>query len=200
MKRAFSVSLAALISLGITQALAGQETSGGTTNPQESPLDYTVKTIEGEEINLAEKYNGKVLLVVNVASQCGMTPQYAGLQELHDTYHEKGLAVLGFPSNQFGEQEPGTNEQIATFCNDNYNVTFDLFSKVDVNGQDAIPLYAWLTKQEAGPAKSGDVAWNFEKFVIDRDGEVIARFSPRTEPDDPELVSTIEKALDEEKQ
>ncbi len=175
----------------------GQENERKKPAEPETALDFTVTTIEGEEVSLAEKYDGKVLLVVNVASKCGMTPQYAGLQKLYDDHKEQGLAVLGFPSNQFGDQEPGTNEQIATFCNDNYNVTFDLFSKVEVNGESAAPVYAWLTSQKTDPNGAGDITWNFEKFVIDRSGKVIGRFGPRTEPDDEALVALIEKALEE---
>ncbi len=159
-------------------------------------LDFTVKSIDGNDVSLAD-YQGKVLVVVNVASRCGMTPQYAGLQSLYEANADRGLAVLGFPCNQFGGQEPGTEEEIKTFCSDKYNVTFDMFSKVDVNGENAAGLYAFLTRLKTAPAEAGDITWNFEKFVIDRSGNVIGRFGPRTRPDDEQFVAVIEKALQE---
>ncbi len=152
-------------------------------------LDVKMKTIAGKEVNLAEKYKGQVLLVVNVASQCGATPQYKQLEGLQDKYHEKGLAVVGFPCNQFGGQEPGTEEDIVKFCKSKYDVSFDLFSKIDVNGDNAAPLYKQLT------AKDGPIKWNFEKFVIGRNGEVVARFPTKTQPDAPEVVKAIEAEL-----
>ena len=152
-------------------------------------LDHKMKTVAGKEVNLAEKYKGKVLLVVNVASKCGATPQYKQLEGLHDTYQAKGLAVIGFPCNQFNGQEPGTDEEIAKFCKATYDVSFDLFSKVDVNGDNAAPLYKQLT------AKEGPIKWNFEKFVIGRNGEVVARFPTGTKPDAPEVVKAIETEL-----
>jgi glutathione peroxidase len=152
-------------------------------------LDHKMKTIDGKEVNLAEKYKGKVLLVVNVASKCGATPQYTQLEGLQDKYHGKGLEVVGFPCNQFGGQEPGSEEEIAKFCKASYDVSFDLFSKVDVNGEKAAPLYKQLT------AKDGPIKWNFEKFVIGRNGEIIARFPTATKPDSPEVVKVIEAEL-----
>ena len=152
-------------------------------------LDHKMKAIDGKEVNLAEKYKGKVLLVVNVASACGATPQYKQLEGLQDTYHAKGLAVIGFPCNQFGGQEPGTEEEIVKFCKSKYDVSFDLFSKIDVNGAKAAPLYKELT------AKDGPIKWNFEKFVIGRNGEVVARFPTGTKPDAPEVVKAIEAEL-----
>ncbi len=152
-------------------------------------LNYTMKTIDGKEVNLAEKYKGKVLLVVNVASKCGATPQYTQLEGLQEKYHGKGLDVVGFPCNQFGGQEPGTEEEIVKFCQSKYNVSFDMFSKVDVNGDGAAPIYKQLT------SKDGPIKWNFEKFVIGRDGEVVAHFPTKTSPDAPEVVKAIETAL-----
>ena len=152
-------------------------------------LDHKMKAIDGKEVNLAEKYKGKVLVVVNVASQCGATPQYKQLEELHDKYNKKGLAVIGFPCNQFGKQEPGTDDEIVKFCKSKYDVSFDLFSKVDVNGDDAAPLYKQLTK------KDGPIKWNFEKFVIGRNGEIVARFPTPTAPDAPEVIKAIEAEL-----
>jgi glutathione peroxidase len=151
--------------------------------------DFTVKTIRGEDKKLAD-YKGKVLLVVNVASQCGLTPQYAGLQALHEKYEDKGLRVLGFPANEFGGQEPGSNEEIATFCTTSYGVSFDMFAKVVVKGERIHPLFAWLTKETGG-----DIKWNFGKFLIGKNGEILARFEPTVEPLSPEITQAIEKAL-----
>lgn len=161
-------------------------------------LDFTVKSIDGADVNLAD-YQGKVLVVVNVASKCGMTPQYEGLEKLYREKSADGLAVLGFPCNQFGSQEPGTAAEIKSFCQDNYDVTFDLFAKTDVNGDNANDFYAHLTGVETGPAKPGRISWNFEKFVIDRSGNVVGRFGPRTSPDDREFQAVINKALQEGK-
>jgi len=158
-------------------------------------LAFDVKSLEGKQVNLAEKYQGKVVLVVNVASECGLTPQYEQLQELHAKYAKKGLAVLGFPCNQFGKQEPGDSAEISEFCTQNYGVKFDMFEKVEVNGEDASDLYKHLTKLDLKPKGAGDVSWNFEKFLIDRDGEVIARFEPRTKPNDPQVIKQIQDAL-----
>jgi len=157
-------------------------------------LDFKVKDIQGKEVDLA-KYQGKVLVVVNVASECGLTPHYEGLEELYEKYSDKGLAVLGFPCNQFGKQEPGTEADILKFCKDNYKVKFDMFSKIDVNGEGQAPLYKYLNAQDAKPKGAGKVSWNFEKYVIDKHGKVIARFEPKTSPTDPALVKVIEEAL-----
>ncbi len=157
-------------------------------------LDHKVKTIKGEEVDLT-KYQGKVLLVVNVASKCGATPQYEQLESLSDKYKDKGLAVLGFPCNQFGGQEPGTEEDIVKFCKAKYNVSFDMFAKIDVNGPDASPVYKTLTSKETDPKFAGDIKWNFEKFLIGRNGEIVARFPTGTKPDAPEVVKAIETEL-----
>jgi len=156
--------------------------------------DFTARTIDGQEQSL-RGYAGKVLLVVNVASQCGLTPHYAGLQELYDNFRDRGLAVLGFPCNQFGGQEPGTEAAIKTFCETRYGVTFPMFSKIDVNGPNRHPLYAFLTAQPTQPDGAGDIQWNFAKFLIDRSGNVIARFAPATAPVSEEIVSAVEAAL-----
>jgi len=156
--------------------------------------DFTVRTIDGADKSLAD-YRGRVALVVNVASRCGMTPQYAGLEELYREYREQGLDVLGFPCNQFGAQEPGTEAEIKTFCSTTYDVTFPLFAKVDVNGGAASPLYAWLTEQPTAPEGAGAVSWNFTKFLVGRDGKVVARFGPGAKPASETLVDAIEKAL-----
>ncbi len=153
-----------------------------------SAHDFSAPSITGQDTPLAQ-FKGKTLLVVNVASACGLTPQYADLQALHDRYAERGLAVLGFPCNQFGAQEPGSEEEIQQFCSNRYGVEFPLFSKIEVNGQGRHPLYQFLV------GDGEDISWNFEKFLIDGEGQTIARFSPRTAPDDPELVGAIERAL-----
>ncbi len=170
---------------------AAQETH---TPESDHALNYTMKKIDGENVSL-EDYHGKVLLIVNVASRCGLTPQYKQLQAIHEKYAEKGLAVLGFPCNQFGGQEPGTAEEIQTFCSSKYDVTFDMFDKVEVNGPDACDLYKHLTALDLEPAGTGKISWNFEKFLVSRDGEVVARFSPKTAPDAEEVTSAISKEL-----
>ena len=166
----------------------------GDTKKVAPALGFTMKSLDGKEISL-DKYLGKVVLVVNVASKCGLTPQYEQLQALHEKYGEQGLAVLGFPCNQFGKQEPGTADEIREFCRANYGVTFDMFAKIDVNGDSACDLYKYLKSLKTEPAGPGEISWNFEKFLVDRNGKVIARFSPRTKPDSDEVVQAIEKAL-----
>jgi len=156
--------------------------------------DFQARGIDGKDRSLAD-YEGKVALVVNVASKCGLTPQYEGLEQLYEAKRARGLEVLGFPCNQFAGQEPGTDEEVQDFCTLTYGVKFPLFSKIEVNGASRHPLYAWLTSVDAKPEGPGDIKWNFGKFVIGKDGAVVARFGPRTAPDDPELVATIEKAL-----
>jgi glutathione peroxidase len=157
-------------------------------------LDVDVRALDGGPASLRD-HAGKVLLIVNVASQCGLTPQYAGLEQLHEKFAERGFAVLGFPCNQFGEQEPGTPEEIATFCSTTYGVTFPIFEKIEVNGSGQHPLYAELTRLADGSGQAGDIRWNFEKFLIDRSGTPVHRFSPLVEPDADELVSAIDELL-----
>ncbi len=180
--------------LGILAARAAAADS--TSKPPQTPpaLEFCVKNLHGKEVPLAT-YSGKVLLVVNVASKCGLTPQYQQLVALHEKYGPKGLAILAFPCNQFGNQEPGTPEEIEQFCRTNYGVKFDLFAKVEVNGPGACPLYQYLTAQPTKPKGPGKIAWNFEKFILSRNGEVVARFDPRTRPDAPEVVQVIEAEL-----
>jgi glutathione peroxidase len=155
-------------------------------------LDYTMKRIDGQEQSLAD-YRGEVLLLVNVASECGYTYQYAGLQALYDRFHERGFEVLGFPANDFGAQEPGTDEQIAQFCQRSYGVSFPMFAKISVRGSGMHPLYADLTSQPA--PVGGPIMWNFQKYLVDRAGNVVAKFSTQTEPNDARLVQTIEDLL-----
>ena len=165
--------------------LAGAVCAG---NPM---LDIPLKNIDGKKTTLAA-HKGKVMLVVNVASKCGLTPQYKQLQAVHTKYAKKGFTVLGFPCNQFGKQEPGTSLEIKKFCTDNYEVTFPLHAKIKVNGDDAHPLYKKLKKESGGSSK---IRWNFEKFLLDGNGKVIKRFSPQVKPDAPEVIAAIEAAL-----
>lgn len=157
-------------------------------------LDFEVNTLEGESVRL-DKYHGDVVLIVNVASRCGLTPQYEQLQQLHEEHAEAGLSILGFPANNFGKQEPGSNENIARFCKKNYGVEFDMFAKISVAGDDQAPLYAFLTSEETNPDFAGKIRWNFDKFLVNREGQVIARFAPRTKPNAKEVLKAIEAAL-----
>src|SRR5437588_3826341 len=157
-----------------------------------SIYDINVKDINGKDTSLGA-YKGKVLLIVNVASKCGYTPQYKALEAVFEKYKDKGFTVLGFPCNQFGGQEPGTNEEIKQFCSGKYNVTFPLFDKIEVNGANRHPLYVALAGKDS--PFPGDIKWNFGKFLIGRDGKIIKRFEPRTAPDAPELVEALEAAL-----
>jgi glutathione peroxidase len=156
--------------------------------------DFSLPAIDGRERSLAD-FEGKVLLLVNVASKCGLTPQYDGLQRLYERFAPRGLEVLGFPCNQFAGQEPGSETEIAKFCRTSYGVSFPLFSKIEVNGKGRHPLYAHLTSQATQPDGPGDVRWNFAKFLVGRDGAVVARFAPQVEPEARELVAAIESAL-----
>jgi glutathione peroxidase len=154
--------------------------------------DFRATTIDGRDTSLSA-YEGQVVLVVNTASQCGFTSQYAGLQELYDTYGERGFSVLGFPCDQFGNQEPGDEEEIASFCERTFGVSFPMFAKVDVNGEDAHPLFTWLREERSGLLPGDAITWNFTKFLVGRDGQVIKRFAPTTEP--AKLGDRIEAAL-----
>jgi glutathione peroxidase len=163
-------------------------------NAPASPLDFKVKDIDGKDQDLAS-YKGKVVMMVNVASRCGNTPQYEGLEALYGKYKDKGLVIIGFPANNFGGQEPGSEAEIKQFCTSKYNVTFPMMSKVSVKGDDKAPVYDWLTGEKTNPEFAGDVTWNFGKFLVDRNGNVIGRFDPGTKPSDPKVVGAIEKAL-----
>jgi glutathione peroxidase len=156
--------------------------------------DFTLNSIDGKPAPLAA-YKGKVVMLVNVASRCGYTPQYAGLEALYRKYKDRGLVVLGFPANNFGGQEPGTNEEIKTFCKSKYDVTFPIYSKVSVKGEDKTPLYTFLTDKSVNPTTGGEVKWNFTKFLAGKDGKVIGRFDSGVDPNSPELITAIEKAL-----
>ena len=178
--------------------LLGGAIMTGTATAKEkqipTALGFTMKSLEGKEVPLSN-YQGKVILVVNVASKCGLTPQYEQLQALYEQYSGKGLVVLGFPCNQFREQEPGTAEQIRSFCRANYGVSFPMFAKIEVNGAGACDLYKHLTALDTQPQGPGKISWNFEKFIIGRNGKVVARFTPRTKPDDPEVLAVIKAEL-----
>jgi glutathione peroxidase len=156
--------------------------------------DVSINTLAGEPASLGE-HAGKTLLLVNVASKCGLTPQYSALEELHEHYADRGFEVLGFPCNQFGGQEPGSSEEIQQFCSMTYGVTFPLFEKIDVNGAHRHPLYDELTKTADAEGHDGEIRWNFEKFLVDPDGKVVARYSPATTPDDPTIIADIEANL-----
>jgi glutathione peroxidase len=151
--------------------------------------EFSLPSIDGAPAPLSA-YKGKVVLIVNVASKCGYTPQYAGLEKLYEKYKDYGFVILGFPANNFGGQEPGTNEEIKTFCSRNYNVTFPMYSKISVSGDDKAPLYQFLTS-----AGGGEIKWNFTKFLVDGDGKIIARFESKVAPDSAELTGAVEKAL-----
>jgi glutathione peroxidase len=198
MKTIFGLSLviAGVFIMQRNSSAADEAAESGKPDAAETtPLNQEMKTLEGKKVNLAKKYNDKVVLLVNVASKCGYTKQYEQLQALHDKYSEKGLAIVGVPCNQFGGQEPGTASEIADFCKQNYGVEFDLLSKVDVNGPNAAPLYKHLTSEETNPEHGGKIKWNFEKFLFDRDGQLVARYESKVKPDAPEVTEAIEAEL-----
>ncbi|MGA7317798.1 MAG: glutathione peroxidase [Silvibacterium sp.] len=159
-----------------------------------SIYDFTMKSIDGKPVSLSE-YHGKVLLLVNVASKCGFTPQYAGLEALYEKYKNQGLVIVGVPANNFAGQEPGTNEEIKKFCSNKYNVTFPMMAKVSVLGPDKTSLYVFLTDKSTDPQLAGDIKWNFTKFLFDRNGKPVARFEPDVTPDSPQVTSAVEAAL-----
>jgi len=156
--------------------------------------EFTLKAIDGKSVALSN-FKGQIMLLVNVASQCGYTPQYEGLEKLYEIYKSRGFVITGFPANNFGGQEPGTDSEIQTFCKSKYGVTFPMFSKISVAGSDQAPLYRFLTDRTANPKTGGEIQWNFTKFLVDREGKVIQRFEPATEPLSKELVLAIETAL-----
>jgi glutathione peroxidase len=175
--------------IGASLSVAGEK-----TKQSRSPLDFHMLSIDGEDVDLAQ-YKGKVVLFVNVASKCGNTPQYAALQEIYEKYKDRGFVILGFPANNFKGQEPGTNEEIKQFCTLNYGVTFPMFAKISVKGEDQHPLYRFLTAEETNPGFGGDIEWNFAKFLINKEGRVVNRFTPKTVPDDAKVITAIENAL-----
>jgi glutathione peroxidase len=159
-----------------------------------NPLEVKMKGLDGKEVDLSQ-FKGKVVVFVNVASKCGNTPQYAGLEKLYENYSKDGLVIVGVPANEFGKQEPGTDADIATFCESTYHVKFPMLSKVVVKGDGMCPLYDYLTSQSTAPVKAGPISWNFEKFIVGRDGKVVARFSPKTQPDDEKFVGAVKAEL-----
>lgn len=160
-----------------------------------SVYDFTLKDIDGNDVKL-DKYKGSVVMLVNTASRCGYTPQYEGLQKIYDKYKDKGFVVLGFPANNFMGQEPGTEKEIKEFCTLKYKVSFPMFSKISVTGSDQHPLYGFLTNKKTNPEYGGDISWNFNKFVIDRDGRIVGRFGSKDKPEDPAVTALIEQSLD----
>jgi glutathione peroxidase len=177
---------------GVLLVMAGLITAGSLFAAS-GIYNFTLNSIDGKPAPLAD-YKGKVILVVNVASQCGYTPQYSALEATYEKYKDQGFVILGFPANNFGAQEPGTNEEIKTFCTRKYSVTFPIYSKISVKGSDQAPLYAYLTKDTA-PGIRGDIKWNFTKFLIDRNGNVVQRFEPAVTPDSKEVIAAIEQHL-----
>lgn len=182
---------AAAVAVSLSTRANGALDSGEMMN---SIYDFTLKDIDHKEVNLGQ-YRGKVVLMVNVASRCGFTPQYEGLQKVYVKYKDRGFVILGFPANNFMAQEPGTDEEIKTFCSTKYNVTFPIFSKISVKGDDIHPLYKFLTSKETNPDFGGDIKWNFSKFLVDKNGKIIARFEPKVTPESDTMIQAIEKAL-----
>jgi glutathione peroxidase len=185
-----------LVALFAVPAILGFALASVYSGEAKTPkvLNFKMKGIDGKEVDLA-KYKGKVVLFVNVASKCGLTPQYKGLQSLYEKYQGKGFVIVGVPANEFGAQEPGTDEEIAKFCVTEYDVTFPMLSKVVVKGKGQAPLYQYLTSKETNPKFGGDIQWNFTKFLVSRDGEIVNRFEPRVSPDSAEMKTAIEAAL-----
>jgi glutathione peroxidase len=162
--------------------------------PQKNVYSFTLDNIDGQPVRLSQ-YHGKVLMLVNVASKCGYTPQYAGLEALYKKYESRGLVIVGIPANNFASQEPGTNAEIKKFCSNRYNVSFPMMSKVSVAGTDQAPLYAFLTSKTLNPQVGGDIQWNFTKFLVDKTGKPVARFEPAVTPDSPQVAAAIESAI-----
>jgi glutathione peroxidase len=189
---ALSASFAGPQNAAVAQESAHVSNAAAATQPA-GPLDFKVQDIDGKDVDLSQ-YKGKVVLVVNVASKCGYTPQYAGLQKLYEGYKDKGFVVLGFPADNFKHQEPGTNLEIKEFCTSKYNVSFPMMSKISVKGEDKHPLYKALTEAPASPFP-GEVSWNFNKFLIGKDGKLVARYDSKVKPDDAKLTGEIDAEL-----
>ncbi len=193
MKKYISLFLGLIIFIAISaNIMQSKDNQKGAT--MKSVYDFTMKDIDGKDVKL-EQFKGKAILIVNVASKCGFTSQYEGLQKIYSQYQDKGLVILGFPANNFLGQEPGTNEEIKQFCSLNYNVNFPMFSKISVKGKDIAPLYKFLTEKETNPEFSGNISWNFNKFLVDQDGKIVARFGSRAKPESEEVIQEIEKVL-----
>jgi glutathione peroxidase len=185
-KSAFALSILLIATLSTAQTRTGGKVP--------DVLNFTMKSLSGQPVNLS-KYQGKVVLIVNVASECGFTYQYEGLEALHNKYAAQGLSILGFPSNDFGAQEPGSDSDIQQFCKSNYGVEFDMFSKVTVLGSNKVPLFQHLTSSSSNPKFPGEISWNFEKFLVGRDGQIIGRYKSPVEPQSRELTEALEAAL-----
>jgi glutathione peroxidase len=183
--------IASIVLVAAFAAVSVNPPAGAKTK---SVLDFKMKDIDGKDVNLS-KYKGKVLLLVNTASKCGYTPQYEGLEAIYEKYNKNGFYVLGFPANNFGGQEPGKDEEIKEFCESKYKVTFPMFAKISVKGDDQNALYKFLTSKETNPDFAGDITWNFNKFLVDRNGKVVARFSSKETPESEAVTSAIEKYL-----
>lgn len=186
--------LAGILFFQFSSGIAGNQKLSAEDKKMNSVYDFVVKDIDGNDVKLVD-YAGKVLLIVNVASKCGFTSQYEGLQALYQKYQDQGLVILGFPANNFLNQEPGTNAEIKQFCSLNYQVTFPMFSKISVKGKDQAPLYQFLTSNKTNPEFGGGISWNFNKFLIGRNGQIVDRFGSRTKPQSDKVVQAIEKAL-----
>jgi glutathione peroxidase len=189
----FSPAMAAVVAIAFPWSMVAAGPQASPKKPT-SVLDFTMKDIDGKDVPLA-KYQGKVLLIVNTASQCGYTPQYKELQGIYQKYKDQGFEVLAFPANEFGAQEPGSDEQIKQFCSTKYKVSFPLFSKIVVKGKGIHPLYEYLTTEVTNVKHAGPIPWNFAKFVVNRKGEVVARFEPGVKPDSSALTTVVEEAL-----
>lgn len=186
--------LPAVLSAAAVLFIAQAVPAGESDKKPSSSLEFQVQDIDGKPVDLS-KYKGEVILIVNTASQCGLTPQYKGLEAVYEKYKKQGFEVLGFPANEFGMQEPGTNSEIKTFCSTKYNVSFPMFSKIVVKGEGIHPLYQFLTSKDTNPKFAGAISWNFTKFLVNRKGEVIARFEPRVTPESETVTKAIETAL-----
>ncbi len=185
---------AALCAAAILGGVAPKVAHAGDAKEGAQVLDSKMKDIDGKEVDLS-KYKGKVVMIVNVASKCGFTPQYEQLEAVYEKYKDKGFVILGFPANDFGKQEPGTEAEIKEFCSSKFNVKFDMFSKITVKGEEAPKLYKDLTSKEKNGAFGGDIKWNFTKFLVGKDGKVVARYESKVKPDDAEVTAAIEKEL-----
>lgn len=193
MRVIFCLILLSLIA-GAAVAFNSDSTINAAGAKAKSVYDFSMTDIDGKEVKL-KAYKGKVALLVNVASKCGYTPQYEGLQAVYEKYKSQGFVILGFPANNFKGQEPGTNEEIKEFCTSKYNVSFPMFAKISVKGEDQHPLYQFLTSKETNPQFGGEITWNFNKFLIDKNGKIIARFTSKDTPESEAVTSAIEKAL-----
>lgn len=190
--------------IALTIALAGASIACAATAAREERVmsepaaksvhEFTMKNIDGKDVKLSD-YRGQVLMLVNTASQCGLTPQYKGLQAIYQKYQAQGFTILGFPANNFGGQEPGSNEEIKEFCTMKFKVSFPMFAKISVKGADQHPLYQFLTSKESNPQFGGEIGWNFNKFLIGKSGEIIGRFNPQVDPESPEVAAAIERAI-----